>query len=440
MNNFQTILIAVFIAFFVFAVMIFSGFLPIGNSNTSNAPQGRVAIWGTFPSGGDLGKTIDTLNGGGSNALSVSYIQKPQANYEQSLIEAFANGTGPDLFFMSPDMILKNQNFISTIPYATYPENTFRSNFIDGADIYLSKAGIIGLPVVVDPLVLYYNKNILSNNGIAKPPTYWSELSSLNSTLTNSKNDGTILTSMIALGAFDNINNAKDILAMLLLQSGDSIVSRQSNDVPFSVFNQSFNQSTSPAQAVMDFYTSFSNPSLQSYSWNRAMPQSRDAFTAGKLAFYIGRASEIHDIESVNPNLSFDVTQILQTQGTNILRTEGPIYALSINKKSTNAVGALGVAQILSLGDIAKSFATALSLPPASRTLLIDKPTGAGQQYLFTFFNSAIFTQSWLDPDSTATDSIFKELLDNTLSNKLSGSSAISKAETELEQLLSTHP
>ena len=48
-------------------------------------------------------------------------------------------------------------------------------------------------------------------------------------------------------------------------------------------------------------------------------------FTSGKLAFYLGRASELFKIQSVNPNLSFDVSSMLQTRGTNTKRTYGEI-------------------------------------------------------------------------------------------------------------------
>jgi hypothetical protein len=100
-----------------------------------------------------------------------------------------------------------------------------------------------------------------------------------------------------------------------------------------------------------------------------------------------------------------------------------------VNKKSPNVTTAFSVAGMLS-GNSAKDFAAAVSLPPATRALLQTKPT---DPYLFTFFNSAITTRTWLDPDSTASDNIFNELIENILSNRLSISDAISKAQSQLE-------
>lgn len=432
MNNFQTIIVAVFLAFFVFAVLIFSGLIKLGGSSSnSNTPSGKIVIWGTF-SNPDLVKVFETLNTDNKD-LIVTYVKKPEATYQQSLIEAFAGGTGPDLFFITPDMVIKNEKFIYKIPFASYPQKTFQDTFIDGADVYLSKDGAIGFPVVLDPMMLYYNKDILANEGLAAPAVYWDELFNLNNTLTKKKNDGTILQSMIALGQYSNVNHAKDILATLLIQGGNKIVSRSDNGYSV-VFAGDPSQAISPAESVLKFFVEFSNPSDSAYSWNRALPNSLDMFTGGQSAFYLGRASELFKIQSVNPNLSFDVTSMLQTKGAAAKRTYADIYALSVNKRSANLTAALGVSALLASPDNAKAFSTALSLPPVQKALLADKPA---DPYLFAFFNSAIISRTWPDPDTIASDSIFNELINNILSNKLSISDAIGKAQGRLELLLS---
>jgi ABC-type glycerol-3-phosphate transport system substrate-binding protein len=433
MNNLQTILVAVFLSFFVFAVLIFSGLIKLGGSsnNQATAPVGKVIVWGTFASA-DLAHAFDSITEANRD-LNISYVQKSITTYQQSLIEAFANGTGPDVFFITPDMVIKNSSFIYTIPYASYPQKTFSNSFIDGASVYLSPNGILGFPVVADPMVLYYNKDLLTNEGIAQPPKYWDELFDLNPRLTKSKNDGTILQSMIALGRFDNVNHAKDILATLLLQSNNSIVTRTDTGYTPTL---SGNSSISPLQSdnIFSFFVEFSNPSDGGYSYNSALPNSLDMFTGGKLVMYLGRASELFKIQSTNPNLSFDVNEIMQTRNTNIKRTDGTIYAVAINKSSKNLTSAFGFAGLLATGDNAKNFAAAVSLPPTLKSLLAVKPESP---YMFTFFDSALFTRSWLDPDTKATDGVFGELIQNILSNKLSVSDALSKAQNQLELLVS---
>jgi len=298
-SNFQTILLAVFLAFFVFAVMIFSGLLPIGKKSAKTAAQGTVILWGTLPER-EMRGVIENFDGIDKNILTIKYIQKSEDSYQQDLIEAFAGNTGPDLFFISPSMILKNEKlgFIYEMPFASYPEKNFRDTYIDGADVFLTKTGITGLPILVDPIVLYYNKNILSNEGVIKVPEYWDELIGLSQKLTKKKDDGSVSQSMIALGLFNNVTNAKDILATLLTQSNNSIVIRGSDNNATSVLSSgSYNTGTS-AVASLKFFTEFSNPSYEVYSWNRSLPQSKDFFISNKSAFYLGRASELFEIQS----------------------------------------------------------------------------------------------------------------------------------------------
>lgn len=432
MSNFQTILVAIFLSFFIFAVFIFSGFLPIGNSKDKSALQGDVSVWGTFPAV-SLSKFLEDVNANNPN-LFIRYTQKSPDTYKNDLIEAFADGSGPDLFFVTPDMIVKYRKFIYPFPYASYPVKMYSDNFIDGADVFLSKDGEVALPIVSDPLVLYYNKNILNNAGVVKPPQYWDELFNLNDVLTIKSNDGVIKQSMIAFGSFDNITNAKEILSLLFIGSGDPIIDYDMVDDTFNVVIKEKTQySNSPAEDALKFFNGFSNPNNQNYSWNKSLPNSKEMFTSGKLAFYIGHSSELFDIQSINPNLSFDVTSVPQIRDSQIKRTTGSIYGLSINKRSANPTTAAGVVSLFSLSENAKSISAALSIPPAQKDLLSENPA---DPYLFTFYKSAVSLHTWPDPDSAATDIIFKELIQNLISNKLNFIDAINKTQNQLDQLV----
>ncbi|MFA6355288.1 MAG: extracellular solute-binding protein, partial [Candidatus Paceibacterota bacterium] len=333
------------------------------------------------------------------------------------------------------DMILKNSNFIYKIPYVNFPEKIFRSSYIDGADILLSNDGVIGYPLLVDPIVLYFNKDMLSNESILYPPTTWDELFNFSSRLTKKKNDGVINQSMIALGQYDNVNHARDILYTLLLESNNSIVSRTETGYKL-VIKDSLPNGVSPFEQIVNFFLEFSNPSNEAYSWNRSLPNSFDMFTSGKLAFYVGYASELFKIQSVNPNLSFDVTTIPQTKGTNIKRTYGEMSTLVVSKKSKNLTSAFGVASLINNPAFIKKLAVNTSLPSMNRALLNEKPS---DPYLLTFFDGAIISRSWLDPDKEQTNSIFKELIENSLSNKLSVREAISKASNQLDLILRSY-
>jgi ABC-type glycerol-3-phosphate transport system substrate-binding protein len=437
MNNFQTILVAIFLAFFVFAVLIFSGLIKIDNKSGSGSDlQGKVLIWGTLTSS-DFKNVFEEANDSKNNSLSVNYIKKSSDTYEQDLIEAFAKGNAPDIFIISEDMIGKFENFSYVIPFENYPERTFRDSFIDGAEIFLSKKGLIALPILVDPVVMFYNKTLFTNEGLATVPKYWDELFDLSSKLTKKTGDGVISQSMIALGRYDNIEHSKEILSTLFLQNGSKILERVEDDKDRVKYSPSLSEksesSMNPVVNVLNFFLEFSNPTLSAYSWNRSLSSSFDMFTSGREAMYIGMASDLFKIQETNPNLSFDVTEVLQTKGLKAKTTYGKFYAFMINKNSKNLATSYAFAMKLSSKENAGNFSKALSLPPVLRSLLASKPSDS---YLTTFYNSAIFSKSWIDYDPKKSDIIFEEMIQNILSNKLNVDSAVGKAEDQLEKVL----
>jgi ABC-type glycerol-3-phosphate transport system substrate-binding protein len=296
------------------------------------------------------------------------------------------------------------------------------------------------MPLVVDPMVLYYNKDILTNARIIIDPKrnmLWDELFTLNPKLTKRDNSGVISQSMIALGQYSNINNAKDILATLLMQNNNPIVERGGKGYISTLSSNMGNLNVSPIEGVLKFFVEFSNPTNIAYSWNRSLPNSLDMFTESKLVFYLGRASELFNIQDINNNLSFDVIEMPQIKNTATKRTMGEIYAIVVSKKSTNITSAFQVAGELSQSESIKSISIETSLPPASKSLLIsEKPTGVGSEFLSRFFDSALITRSWIDPDEAKTDLIFEEMIENLLSNRLSMSDAINKAQGQFELLL----
>ena len=437
MTNFQTILLGIFIGGFVFAVLIFSGLIDFGSEKDEDLSlTGEVTIWGTLP------KVYFTeafeIVSSDKEGLIIKYVEKDRDTYQTELVGAFAKGEGPDVYIISTDMIKENESFVYKIPYVSYPEKDFKTSYIDGADIYLDEQGVFGFPILSDPLVLYYNNDILSNNSIVNPPKTWDELFDLNSKLTKKDGNGIISQSMIALGSYNNVNHAKDILATLLIQNGNNLIRKEIEDVNTvysSVLRENpLGYSVLPIDATLDFYMIFSNMSSPYYSWNRALPNSLDMFTSGKLAFYIGRASELFKIQSQNPNLSFNVTELPQMKDTNFKRTYAEIYAMVVNKNSVNLSSSVGVAGSFALVDNSRTISTLSSLPPVLRSLLSERPKD--NSYLETFFDSVIISRSWLDPNEKKTEVIFRDLIENISSNALGVSDAVNKANSQINLLI----
>lgn len=427
-DKFQTILLGIFLAFFVFAVFVFSGLLPIGQKKSNDTEiVGNITIWGTFDTllVSDIFNQLIATN----KELNIKYIEKDPETYQKDLLQAFAKGEGPDLFIVSNNNFLQNESFTYEIPYTSYTKRAFQNTFIDGAQVFLDENGVDALPLIVDPLVVFYNKNMLANEGVSTPPLYWDELFDINNKLTKKRSDGTIIESMIALGSYENIENAKDIISMLFIQSGNKIVDRRGGEIFIDIDNQN-NISGSLNNELIDFFISFSNPLNQVYSWNRGLINSKDFFTGNSLAFYIGHASELFEIEEINPNLSFDVTEMFQIRNEKNKIVAGDIYALAINKNSKNLQGAFGTAFTLISPDYTDKFAKALSLPPATRQNLLENPT---DPYLYSFYKSAISLRTWLDTDKEATDDIFERFVENLISGRVASRDAVGRLQSEMD-------
>src|SRR3989338_6238755 len=97
--NFQLIILIIFVVAAVVGVLVFSGAIPLGGSDTEGG-LGTVVLWGTVPNSAIAG-AIDDFNKANPSFI-VKYVQKSSETFDQNLLEALAAGTGPDMFFL-PD-------------------------------------------------------------------------------------------------------------------------------------------------------------------------------------------------------------------------------------------------------------------------------------------------------------------------------------------------
>jgi ABC-type glycerol-3-phosphate transport system substrate-binding protein len=430
--NLQIILMVVFVAALIIGVFIFAGFIPVG-SNTTVGAVGDVYLWGTVPRD-QIIQPLDNLNIA-NKTYRIIYIQKDPATFDTDLTNALARGQGPDLFFLPDDLVFKHKDKVVTVPFTAYPQVTFTDTFISEANIYLDTDKVLAFPFLVDPMVMYYNRDMLEGAGQVLPPVSWDDFPTLVKAITTLGPSRNVIKSAVAFGEFTNINHAKDLLVAMFIQKGNPIISRVGTEFRSSLAD-TFGTTASPASVIFNYYSDFSNSIKDVYSWNRSMPNSLNAFIAGDLAVYFGYASELAIIKAKNPNLNFDVTKIPQTKGSTIKATFGRMNAIAISKASKNSATAYTAAGSLTSADFLGKISIALNLPPARRDLLAKKP--ATPAYMSTFYDSALIARSWLDPSPKDTDLLFKTIVEDISSGRLDVSQAIRKGADSLDQLLIT--
>ncbi|MBI2030406.1 extracellular solute-binding protein, partial [Candidatus Kaiserbacteria bacterium] len=335
MTSFQMVLLAVFAASAVTGVLIFA--FAVGK--TSSSSIGALTIWGTLD-GQEFSTLLRQFADKDSNFLQVTYVQKDATTYDADLTRAIASGTGPDLFLLRHDYAYRTAEQIWIIPYtgASYAvsRSQFETSFTDVAMPFLGEKGVLAIPFLADPLVLYWNKDVLSTYGYAEPPKYWDELPDMIATITKKNDAGQIVLSAIPLGEYANINNAKDILSMMILQVGGVITTYENGKLAPALEGHSA-ASLGATEKSLDFYTSFANPSNpKTYTWNRSLPTSRAAFAGGASALYLGYASEDALIKKMNPNLNFAVAKVPQIRTAPVSINVARVYGFAIPRNAKN--------------------------------------------------------------------------------------------------------
>ncbi len=439
MKNFSTFQIGVFVVCVlgvVFAVLIFSGKIPTGK-NEPTAVTGSIVIWGTLPYKA-MNPMLDVIRKTYKD-VALSYSGKDPASFQNDFVDALASGTGPDLVILTPADLVQNRNKIRPIPFMSLPEATYRSTFIDQASLFLDTTGVLAFPLFVDPMIMYYNRDMLTSLFVVQPPATWDEVVDLNKKNTKKDNAGKLLVETVALGTFDNITHAKDIMSLLMFQSGSKIVDFSPTDKKYvSVFASMVN-GASPTANALSFYTSFVNPlDADHYSWGANLPKDKDQFVAGKLATYLGYASELVGIRTRNPNLNFDIALVPQRATSPVKVTYGNMYGVAIVKSSKNPGLATTIAQQMATTDAITAYLGAdATFVPARKDLLSNPPKDDFRKTLL--YNSAIISKSWIDPDRVQTTALFQKIINQLNAGLIKPQETTTSADSLLTSLLNRY-
>ena len=429
MRPFQVLLIGVFLALGVGGILVFSFYKGVGQGVN---PYGTsVVIWGTVDKS-HFFAALDALKQKDENFKVVSYVEKDERTFQQELINALSEQRGPDIVLISADMLVQNRKRIAPISYAQVPARTFKETYIDGAEIFMMSEGLYALPLAVDPVVMYWNRDIFATKGFAGPPKTWEALAGMVPRIAEKTFTSEVTRAAVAFGEYVNVRNAKDTLITLLMQAGSNLVVDRGTQISVEL-NQKVAQGIPPAQAVLDFYTLFSNPSKEVYTWNRALPQDRDEFLAGDLALYFGRASEVRSLQNGNPNLNFDVAEIPQNDGAPTKKGYGRFYGLALMKSSSNPVGAQSVLLQLSAQDQSNAYASYFDLGPVYRA---SHNTPPSDPFLAIVYRAALVARGWLDPDPVQSDAVLRSIVDDVTSGRQPVTGAINDAQQRLQQLI----
>lgn len=381
--------------------------------------------------------------------VSVNYRRLRLDEYEDELVNAFARGEGPDIFSVHntwmgeyEDLILPLPESL-TIPYTeiegtikkervttlreerSITKRQLRERYVDvvAHDVIRTlqrpdgtqEERIMGLPMAVDTLAMFYNKDLFNAAGIAVPPQTWEQFQTeVVPSLTQISEEGNIIQSGAAIGTAENVERYFDILSLLMMQGGTEMVDRRGR----AAFAEENENNDLPGVRAVQFYTNFANPAVQNYTWNADQANSLEAFVNGETAIFFGYSYHIPIIRSRNENLNFAITQVPQiTDNPSARKVNYANYWVETVAQSTEHDNwAWDFVQFASEAEQARSYLDEAQRPTALRGLIEGQ---LENEDLSPFANQLLTAKSWyVGDDAAVAEEAFMQLIEDALAGR----------------------
>lgn len=428
------------------ALMVLIAFVFILRNSFSSGGtvSASLEVWGVFDDNLAFNDAIKAFEKANKN-IKINYKVFTPQDYEKAVIDALAAGQGPDVWMMHNTWLPKDINKIQPMPATINGSKTplmtvrqFKDTFVDVAAADLINGDkIYGLPLYVDTLALYYNKDMFATAGIAQPPQTWTDFQDDVQKITTYDASRNITRSGAAMGTARNINRGTDILMMLMLQSG---VQMTDTDNVQATFSRSVD-GQNVGERSLEFYTDFANKGRGAdvngklvYCWDDSMHYSIDAFTGGETAMMINYAHQIPVLRAAAARLNWGVAPVPQASLVDS-RTYADYWPLVVSKNSKNTDAAWQFAYYMAAGEGTVPYLNAVARPTARRDLIdqqkIDPDLGV-------FAEQALSARSWYQIDDVAIEAIFADTIDAVNLSGQTFQEAIRAAEAKVSVLMSS--
>lgn len=361
--------------------------------------------------------------------VQIVYTKKDITTYSDDVLKALASGNGPDIFSINNAWLPQYKDKVAPATTTTFSFTDYKNAFVDAAvnDFTINRQ-VYGVPLYVDSLGLYYNKDILGSASIATPPKTWEELSADVQKIKRADRTGYFTLSGLAAGTNANVNRAVDILYLLMLQQGTIPYSPDFSQPIFAQSQQQNGQYTNPGLAGLNFYTSFANPGSSNYNWNSRSDYSIDAFANGRAAFLYSYSYTAAGIKQKNPNLNFDVASVPQPNLNDPAVNFANYWGEVVSKQSKNSAVAWDFLKFLSGKDSLDKYYAKHKQPSSRKDLIsiqINDPD------IGVFANANLTAKSFYRPDQVQIDNIFGNTIDNVILKGLPAQQALEQAQAQ---------
>ncbi len=436
-----------------------------GSASAPDQEHITLDYWRVFDDDHAFNKIITDYKAIHPNVTINYRVLRPE-EYEEELIRAFAEGYGPDIFSVHNTQIAEFQSLMSPMPPSvkvdylesvgtirkevvtvtreqpTISQKAIKDTFVDvvPGDVIRSyqydprqpaEQRIFGLPLSVDTLALYYNKDLLNAAGIAEPPATWEEFQQDVIKLTVIDAQGEVTQSGAALGTTNNVERSADLISVLMIQNG-TLMTDDRGVVTFDDVPEGTPEGLFPAVDAIQFYTDFANPIKEVYTWNSGFPNSFEAFVNGQTAFYFGYSYHQPLIRAAAPRLHYATANLPQISGGRAVNYAN-YWVEGVAKNSPDQDYAWDFVNFLASADHVGDYLDIADRPTALRSLINEQ---LNSESLGVFAEQLLTAVSWYKGGDAAA---MEKALNDFAANVLAGSDPVDAVEQAVRIVRQTY-
>ena len=413
----------------IVALFVFGGRGPL------NPPREELVVWGVFDEIGAFRAGIDAFQTSVRKNTQVLYERKNEQTYEQDLIQALAAGTGPDILMFHSTWLPKHFDKVAPLAETALPIAQFRGLYPTVVEQDFAPDGVIfALPLYVDTLALYWNKDYFDRKSIPTPPREWEEFNTLVPRLRELDASGNVVKAAAAIGGSSkSVNRAADLMSLLMLQAGTAMTN---NNFGRATFAAPVGGGKVPGLGALEFVAQFANPASSVYTWNDRLHYSVDNFAEGDVAMMFNYAYQTGLLHEKNPFLKFDIAPMPQPRGASQPVNFANYWGLAVSKKSAKADLAWQFVKFLTTDQVSmRTYGEITKHPPALRALITEAQDDAE---LGVFARQALTARSWPQIDNLLVERAFSDMIEAVTSGRLSARNALKEAEDAITSAMLT--
>ncbi len=422
-----------------------------------------------------------------NNNVEIKVISKDPRTYEDEVLSALAAHqsveNAPDIISIASDDLPRyvpqltpapdnlfdigvKENKQTGVSATDYVKQNFEPMVSKGSILNNAsgEAKLYGLPIVLDSLALYVNRDILTSTAndvqtsskytkdksreelkelakkIQTVPDTWAGLTEIVPYLTV-RDGNNISRSAISLGTSKNIERSYDVLSTIMMQNGTQLTNSNFDAATFNQTQTGATTSSVPGEEALKFYLRFSNPNDPLYTWNSQMPNSVDAFLQGQVAMMPHYASLYVYLINEMPSLK----RFIEVAPMPQISTSGSVAGFQ-NQKVQGRMNVFAVPS--AKGDSARQgaawqFVRYISSREGSRTYLsaTKMPSAlkdvTGRAKFSTFDEQKSIADTWFKGHKAMQiDQIFIAMIDDAYTGKKSIIDALNTASNSVTTLL----